>query len=160
VSSAGSDGRFETFDANEHYVVVRDDEGYGVWRMEDLEEGDPVARFRDTDDGYEAAVDTWRVLTRRQRQERGVWLDRLRNTVLVALAVWVLTSAIPIVLMLFDEDSNGFFGGDPGEPLFERILYVASSIAFDFWIGAAIAYVIVWMDRRRTGAVSAGTDPG
>jgi hypothetical protein len=54
--SESSGGRFETFDANERFVVVRDDEGYAVWRMEDLGEGEPLERFTDDDVGYEARL--------------------------------------------------------------------------------------------------------
>jgi hypothetical protein len=39
-------GRFETFDANARFVVIRDDDGYAVWRLEDLSEGEPIQRFR------------------------------------------------------------------------------------------------------------------
>ncbi len=38
-------GRFETLDANARFAMVHDDQGYGVWRLEDLEEGDLVERF-------------------------------------------------------------------------------------------------------------------
>ncbi len=41
-----SGGRFETFDANARFVVVRDDQGYGVWRLEELDEGEPIRAFR------------------------------------------------------------------------------------------------------------------
>jgi hypothetical protein len=40
-----SGGRFETFDGNDRFVVVRDDDGYAVWRLEELGEGDPIERF-------------------------------------------------------------------------------------------------------------------
>ena len=51
-------GRFETFDANPRFVVVRDDDGYGVWRLEELGEGEPIQRFADDDAGYELASDS------------------------------------------------------------------------------------------------------
>lgn len=38
-------GRFETLDANARFAMVHDDQGYSVWRLEDLEEGDLVERF-------------------------------------------------------------------------------------------------------------------
>jgi hypothetical protein len=153
-------GRFETFDANERFVVVRDERGYGVWRMEDLEEGNPIERFPDDDGGYEAAAKRWREFTRRDREERGVWLNRLLVVLLVALGLWVAASAVPIVQFVFVEEDVPF-PGNPGEPQWERILYAVSAVSFDLWVASAVAYVVVWMNRRgRTGFVSTGTDPG
>ena len=68
-------GRFETFDANARFVVMRDDEGYGVWRIEDLEEGDSLERFADDDRGHRSAVTRWKELTGVARRE--TWLGRL-----------------------------------------------------------------------------------
>ena len=65
-------GRFETFDANARFVIVRDDDGYGVWRLDELGDGDPIERFADTDAGYQRAADTWRALTREDRRKQGV----------------------------------------------------------------------------------------
>jgi hypothetical protein len=62
-------GRFEMFDANARFVVIRDDEGYGVWRFEDLEEGDSLERFADDDRGYRSADTRWKELTAIARRE-------------------------------------------------------------------------------------------
>ena len=43
--------------------TVRDDQGYGVWRLDDLDDGDPIERFSDDDTGYQLASDTWAALT-------------------------------------------------------------------------------------------------
>ena len=52
-------GRFETFDANERFVVVRDDEGYGgLADGGSRGEGEPLERFTDDDVGYESAAAT------------------------------------------------------------------------------------------------------
>jgi hypothetical protein len=59
--------RFETFDANDRFVVVRDDVGYGVWKIEELEDGDPIERFANDDAGYELAAARWKQLTREER---------------------------------------------------------------------------------------------
>ena len=143
-------GRFETFDANRWFVVVRDDDGYGVWRLDDLDEDEPIERFSDDDDGYEAAAARWKTLTKQAQRESGVWLDRLRVVVLVALGLWVVASAVPALEFLLEEDAAGVsFPGDPGTPLWERILYAVSTLAFDVWIAASIAYLVLWMDRRR-----------
>jgi hypothetical protein len=40
IDTGPDGGRFETFDANERFVIVRDDEGYGVWRLDDVEDGE------------------------------------------------------------------------------------------------------------------------
>ena len=145
-----SGGRFETFDANRWFVVGRDDEGYGVWRLDDLDEDEPVERVSDDDDGYEAAAARWKILTRQTRREGGVWLDRLLVVVLVALALWVLSSSVPALQFLLEDDQSAVpFPGNPGEPMWERIIYAVSAVSFDVWIAATIAYLVVWMDRRR-----------
>ena len=134
---------------NRWFVVVRDDVGYGVWRMEDLVDGEPIERFSDDDDGYGAAAARWKDLSKRDQQERGVWLDRLLVVVLVGLGLWIISSAIPAVQLLLEEDGGVSFPGSPNEPLWERIAYVVSALSFDVWIAAAIAYLVLWMDRRR-----------
>ena len=68
--SESSGGRFETFDANERFVIVRDDEGYGVWRLDDLEDGEPIERFSDDERGYEAAASRWKELSAGAAPER------------------------------------------------------------------------------------------
>ena len=87
--SESAGGRFETFDANERFVVVRDDEGYGVWRLDELDEGEPIERFADDERGYEAATSRWRELT--ADALRDVWLRRFRWVMLVSAVVWTLS---------------------------------------------------------------------
>ena len=70
-----SEGRFETFDANDRFVVIRDEIRYGVWRLEDLGEGEPIRRFTDDDPGYELAADMWHALTLEDRRRRSPWLS-------------------------------------------------------------------------------------
>lgn len=142
-----SQGRFETFDANEVFVVVRDEDGYGVWRLDDLEVGDALERFPDTDEGYERAARRWKELTKAERRRVGIWLDRLRVTVLIGLAAWLVSSAVPVILSAFEDRPD--FPGDPGEGGFERALYLLSTVSFDVWIVGTIAYLVLWMDRRR-----------
>jgi hypothetical protein len=77
--SESSGGRFETFDVNQWYVVVRDSEGYALWRLEELGEGEPVERFADDDSGYESAAEIWKELTKEKRRQRGPWLRLLRQ---------------------------------------------------------------------------------
>ena len=50
MSERPSGGRFETFDANARFVVVRDDQGYGVWRLDDRLTA-IIERFSDDDRG-------------------------------------------------------------------------------------------------------------
>jgi hypothetical protein len=53
VDAVPSGDRFETFDVNRWFVVARDDEGFAVWRLEELGEGEPIGRFADDDRGYD-----------------------------------------------------------------------------------------------------------
>jgi hypothetical protein len=139
-------GRFESFDANERFVVIRDDEGYGVWRLEDLEDGEPLERFTDDDDGYEAAARRWKQLTRASRGDLGAWMGRLRVVIVGGLSLWVASSAVPAVEAVVEE--GGPFSGGIDNVL-ERVAYAVSAISFDLWTAATVAYVVLWMELRR-----------
>jgi hypothetical protein len=142
VSEAGG-GRFETFDANARFVVVRDDVGYGVWRLEELEDGDPVERFSDDERGYEAAASRWRELTAGAR--RDVWLGVLKWVVFVSAGVWVLSGALTGVL-IFEVSSfeqRGLF-----QTLF-RWGQITNSTTQPLTLGGFALYVVLWLESRR-----------
>ena len=96
--SESPSGRFEVFDANARFVVIRDEEGYGVWRLDDLAEGEPIERFPDDDEGYERAADRWRELTKAERRDRDRWLPWIKRLVLVSAVLWALSGAVLGVL--------------------------------------------------------------
>jgi hypothetical protein len=148
-----SGGRFETFDANLRFAVVRDEDGYAVWRLEEMGEGEPIERFSDDDEGYEAAGAAWKQLTKQDIRDRGVWLGRLRLTALVGLALWVLTYGLTSVLNVFlylRRESSFAFGDDPLEDgTFEVWLGAVSSVVFAIWVAALLSYVLLWLERRR-----------
>ncbi len=136
-------GRFETFDVNQRFVVVRDDEGYGVWLLEELDEGEPIERFSDDERGYEAATSRYRVLTADAR--RAVWLARLKWVVLVSAVVWTLSGALT-GLLLFEVssfDQRGLF-----QELF-RWGQVANATAQPLTLGGFAVYVVLWLENRR-----------
>jgi hypothetical protein len=153
--SDGGASRFETFDANLRFVVIRDDEGYGVWRLEELEDGEPLERFSDDDEGYEAAARRWKELSRASRRDPAVWLPRLRNTVFGGLAVWIVSSAVPAVETVIERGGVVFSGG--AESVFDRVVYAVGAISFDLWAGATIAYLILWMEVRRRAPATRNT---
>lgn len=93
--SESSGGRFEAFDANDHFVVIRDEEGYGVWRLADLGEGEPIQRFTDDDPGYELAADMWHALTIEDRRRRSPWLTVLKWTVIASGILWAGANISP-----------------------------------------------------------------
>jgi len=143
--SQSSGGRFETFDANDRFVVVRDDEGYGVWRLDELVEGGPLERFPDTDEGYEQAADRWRELTKEDRRGHDRWLPRIKWVVLVSAVLWALSGAVLGVLLF--EVSNL---DQPG--LFEALYkwsQVVNATAQPLTIGGFALYVILWLEGRR-----------
>jgi hypothetical protein len=148
VDTPPPDGRFETFDVNQWFVVVRDDEGYAVWRLEELGEGEPIERFADDDGGYESAAAIWKELTKEKRRRRGPWLGPLRTLILVALATWVTSSAIALAMSVYGGDD--FFPGNPGAAGFPQTMYLLSALTFDVWIAATIAYVVLWLENRRS----------
>ncbi len=145
-----SAGRFETFDANERFVVVRDDDGYGVWRLEELEEGEPIERFPDDDVGYERAAARWKQLTKQDRRERrplsAVLTAALKWLVIVSAAMWVLASALSGVL--FFEVNNISFDGGTFDLMF-RWGQIVSGVAQPLTIGGFAVYVILWLESGR-----------
>jgi hypothetical protein len=139
-----SGGRFEAFDTNARFVVIRDDEGYGVWRLDDLE-GEPIERFPDDDDGYERAAERWKSLTRADRRGRDRWLSRIKWVVLVSAVVWALSGVVSGVLFLQISDLNQ-------RGLFEslaRWAQIANFAAQPLTIGGAAAYVVLWLEGRQ-----------
>ena len=136
-------GRFETFDVNQLFVVVRDDAGYGVWRMEELDEGEPIERFSDDERGYEAATSRWRELT--ADAGRAVWLGRLKWVVLVSAVVWTVSGVM--MSLLYFEVSAFNRGG-----LFQELFkwgQIANSTAQPLTLGGFALYVILWLEGRR-----------
>jgi hypothetical protein len=144
--SGRSGGRFDVFDANARFVVVRDEEGYGVWRLDDLEEGEPIERFPDDDEGYERAAERWRELTKADRRDRDRWLPRIKWVVLVSAVVWALSGALSGAL--FFEVGVNFDQGDLFQELF-KWAQLASSVAQPLTVGGFAAYVILWLEIRR-----------
>ena len=137
--------RFEVFDSNRRFVVVRDDEGYGIWRLDDLEEGEPIERFTDDDDGYERAAERWKQLTRADRRGHERLLPRIKWVVLVSAVVWALAGAVSAIL--FFQVSNlgqrGFF-----ETL-ARWAQITTFAAQPLTIGGTAVYVVLWLEGRR-----------
>ena len=142
-----SGGRFETFDANARFVVVRDDEGYGIWRLEELVEGDPIERFPDTDEGYEEAATRWKELTKQGRREWIPWLPRLKWVVIVSAILWALSAALSGVLV-FQVGDISFDGGGVFDELF-RWAQIVNGIAQPMTVGTFAVYVILWLEARR-----------
>jgi hypothetical protein len=137
-------GRFETFDANDRFVVVRDEEGYGVWRMADLEDGEPIERFSDDEPGYEAAASRWKELSGGAR--RDAWLGRLKWIVLVSALLWALSGALTSVLIF---EVSSFDGRGLFQELF-KWAQVANSVAMPLTVGGFAMYVVLWLESRRS----------
>lgn len=133
------------FDSNARFVVIRDDEGYGLWRLDDMEDGEPIERFSDDDEGYERAAERWRVLTRTHRGDWGRWLPRIKWLVLVSAITWAL-SGVVLGALLFEVSNLD----QPG--LFEALYkwsQVANATAQPLTIGGFALYVIFWLEGRR-----------
>lgn len=138
-------GRFETFDANRSFVVVRDDDGYGVWRLDDLEDGEPLERFPDDDAGYEAAAARWRSLSAGPRLDRA--LTALKWVVIVSAALWVISSlAVGVFFVAFQGGS--FDESGSVDELFQYMQLI-QGVANASTLGALAVFVVVWLDRRR-----------
>jgi hypothetical protein len=140
-----SGGRFDAFDANTRFVVIRDGGGYGVWRLDDLEEGEPIERFPDDDEGYEQAADRWRELTKADRRDRDRWLPRVKWFVVVSAAVWIVTALE--IAVLFPQLNFSFDG--PG--LFQtlsRWSQMAQIVAQPATLGGFAVFVVLWLGSR------------
>jgi hypothetical protein len=68
--------------------------------------------------------------------------------ILVSLATWVVSSAVALAISVYGGD-NSFFPGDPNAAGLPQTIYLLSSLSFDVWIAATIAYVILWLELRR-----------
>lgn len=137
-------GRFETFDENGRFVVVRDDEGYGVWRLDDLEDGEAIERFPDDERGYEVAASRWKELSARAR--RDVWLRPLRWVVAVSALIWVLSAGISAVLYL--QVAAALFEGTGLFDTLARWSQLVSIVAQPLTLGGFAVYVVFWLESR------------
>jgi hypothetical protein len=143
-----SGGRFETFDANPRFVVVRDDEGYGVWRLEDMDEGEPIRRFADDDSGYQLAADTWAALTREERRRRSPWLSTLKWVVIFSAILWAGANILSSTYFYLNE-FEAFRDGSRDLTGFYQIMEVVSTIGYSILLGATTIYVVLWLEARR-----------
>jgi len=143
--SESAGGRFEMFDANARFVIVRDDEGYAVWRLGELEEGEPIERFSDDERGYDAAVSRWKELSADAR--RDVWLRRLTWVVLGSALLWVLSSGISSLLYL--QVGSNLFGGTGLFDTLVRWSQLISLVAHPLTLGGSAVYVVLWLENRR-----------
>jgi hypothetical protein len=139
-------GRFETFDANPWYVVVRDDDGYGVWRTDDLEDSEPIERFSDDDVGYEAAAVRWKKLTNERRHQQ--WLPGLKWVVMVSAIVWVISGAISGIVFFALPGTD--FGGPGLYDTFFRWSQLVNGVAMPLTLGGFAIYAVIWLEARRT----------
>jgi hypothetical protein len=140
-----SGGRFETFDANLRFAVARDEEGYGVWRLDDLGDGDPIDRFSDDDRGYRAAAVRWNELTANARRDG--WLRKLVWIVVVAAVVWVASSAVSALLYL--QVGATLFEGTGIFDTLVRWSQLISVVAQPVTLGGTAVYVVFWLQNRR-----------
>jgi hypothetical protein len=139
-----SGGRFETFDANLRFTVVRDDQGYGVWRLDDLEDGVPIERFSDDELGYRAAAARWKELSVVARRE--VWLRKLTWVVAGAAVAWVISSAISAMLYL--QVGSSFFQGTGIFDTLVRWSQLITLVAQPLTVGAVSVFVVLWLQNR------------
>lgn len=145
TDAGSSGGRFEAFDANDRFVVIRDEEGYAVWRLDDLEEGEPIERFPDDDEGYERAAERWKALTKADRPDRDRWLSWIKWVVLVSAVVWALSGVLSGVLYFQISSINQ-------RGLFQELFkwgQIANSTAQPLTLGGFAVYVVLWLEGRR-----------
>jgi hypothetical protein len=139
-----SGGRFETFDANLRFAVARDAEGYGVWRLDELDEGDPLERFSDDDRGYRGAAARWKELTANARRDG--WLRKLVWIVVAAAVVWVVSSAVSSLLYL--QVGASLFEGTGIFDTLVRWSQLISLVAQPLTLGGSAVYVVFWLQNR------------
>lgn len=142
--AVSSGGRFETFDANLRFAVARDAEGYGVWRLDELDEGDPLERFADDDRGYRSAVTRWKELTAVARRE--TWLGRLTWLTAGAAALWVVSSTVSA--LLYVQISPTFFDGTGFFDTLVRWSQVTTVVAQPLTLGSLAVFIVFWLQNR------------
>lgn len=136
------------FDANARFVVIRDDEGYGVWRLEDLGEGEPIQRFADDDTGYQLAAHVWAALTREDRRRRSPWLSPLKWVVIASAILWASAAILSSTIFYLNE-FEAFRDGSRDLSRFYQIMEVVSTIGYSITLGATAIYVVLWLEARR-----------
>lgn len=124
--------------------MVRDDEGYGIWRLEDLGDAEPLERFSDDDLGYEAAVERWRELSKAARRARSPRMRWLKIAVIVSAGISVASSVVFTVSQLA---SNPFSANQPADVQYWSA--VISQTAFQVTIALFVVYAVAWLDSRR-----------
>jgi hypothetical protein len=133
---------------NERFVVVRDDDGYGVWGLDDLEDGLPVERFPEIDEGFEAAAGRWKELTRQDPRHRNQWLPWLKWIVLISAVAWALSGVLAACCSSRSVQPStsevSFKSSSDGHK-------VVNSAAYPLTLGGFAAYVVLWLDSRRQG---------
>jgi len=127
------------------YVLARDAAGWGVWRIDSLDEA--LVRYGEGDDAYQQASDFFHELERRHRAESGQWLSVLRILALIAGIVWITVRA-------YYEIRTASVGGSfNSTDLFDQLRWAQTidDIAYSIFLFAAVAYTILWLRRRSGG---------
>ena len=134
---------------NSGFVVGRDDVGYGVWRFEDIDTGEPLERFSDDDEAYEAAPqERWRQLSRADRRVRRPPIEWVKRGFIASATLWIvgrflILNAVFLVDVLF-----GPIRTFP-ESRFERLVDVVGLVGVRLMLALGGIYVVMWLDSRR-----------
>jgi hypothetical protein len=123
-------------------------DGYSVWRLEDLGEGEPIQRFADDDSGYELAADMWSALTHEDRRRRSPWLPVLKWVVITSAVLWAGASIFSSTILYLNQ-ADAFRSGFRDFSGFFQVMEVVSAIGYSITLGATASYVVLWLDARR-----------
>ena len=145
------EGRFEILDSNARYLLGQDDEGFGIWRMQ--EEGDdPVARFAATDEGEQQAWDAFNRLSRPSIENR--LIDPLIVALLTGLVGWFVTGAIGGFATMLNSDryySDPFIGTQGPAGWVHSVNFVGG-LSFRLAICSLAALAGLWLTRQLRAA--------
>jgi hypothetical protein len=129
-----AEGAFEVIDSNRWLILSRDDEGYAIWPVGNVDD-DPLRSFPLTDEGAEDAYGTFVALSHARRGPL-VPLVMLTVAAIAGIAWLVATAYIAI------GGVSSF--ADP----YESWVYTVSEVGYPAFLVASGLFVMTWLYRR------------
>jgi hypothetical protein len=139
---------FEILEANSRFMLTTEEGGFAIWRT-DTDDDAPLTTFPPTQEGSDAAWESFRRMSRRARwaRWRRVPMGGLRWTAIVSAIVWIVARFVAS-LWLAVETTSSSFGSNLSRWL--AWLQFADQLAFAVFVSAVGLYVVLWLEGRST----------
>jgi hypothetical protein len=125
---------FEVIDSNRWLILSRDDEGYAIWPVDNVDD-DPIRSFPPTDEGAEDAYETF------------VALSQARRGSLVPLAM-LMVAAIAGIAWLAATTYIAIAGLSAFDDRYQSWVYTTSQVGYPAFLVSSGLFVMTWMYRR------------